>query len=189
MIHLACLKQDTTLGLNLNSSSSSLVASPSTAPSFDTSVFSLKVKAFCDKICLLVQTPVMLTPLDELKVQLNPPSLNLKSTFSREEAQELSEIHQGFATLDFSFFIEHQLWDQFEICCQAFTHLKPNNSELTQQLQHKVSNIRSVFPYVQDLFQELGALQMVEKDMGDLHSKALSTHNSYQEETLELRAL
>lgn len=131
---------------------------------------------------------MVLTPVDDLTVLLNPPS-SLKPSFFQDEVQEVFEIHQEFATLDFSFFIEYQLWHRFEICCQALAHLKPNNSEFTQQLQHKVSNIRSVFPYVQDLFQELGALQMVEKDMDDLHSKALSTHTSYREEFLELQAL
>ncbi|KAG5566090.1 hypothetical protein RHGRI_001880 [Rhododendron griersonianum] len=77
------------------------------------------VKAFCNKVSLPVQTLVVLNPLDELKVLLNPSSPNLKSTFSQEEVQELIEIHQGFATWDFSSFIEHQLWDQFEVCCQA----------------------------------------------------------------------
>ncbi|KAI8572859.1 hypothetical protein RHMOL_Rhmol01G0232800 [Rhododendron molle] len=34
-----------------------------------------------------------------------------------------------------------ELWDQFEICCQALALLKPNSSKLTQQLQHGISNI------------------------------------------------
>lgn len=90
------------------------MASSSTAPSFDISVFSSKVKAFYNRICLPVQPPVVLNPMDELTVSLDPPASCLKSTFSKEEAQELAEIHQGFATLNFSFLIEHQLWDQFE---------------------------------------------------------------------------
>lgn len=93
--------------------------SSSTIPPVDTSAFISKVKAFCNKVSLPVQTLVVLNPLDELKVLLNPPSPNLKSTFSQEEVQELIEIHQGFTTWDFSSFIEHQLWDQFEVCCQA----------------------------------------------------------------------
>lgn len=111
------MKQDATLDLNLNDSSSSLMASSSTASSFDRTVFISKVKAFCNKICLPVQSPIVLSPVDELAVLLDPPALCLKSTFSKEEAQELTEIHQGFATLNFSFLIEHQLWDQFEMCC------------------------------------------------------------------------
>lgn len=101
------MKQDTILDLNLNSSSSSLMASPSTAPSFDASAFSLKVKAFCSKISLPVQPPIVLTPIDVLKTLLNPPSLYLQSTFSQEKVQELTEIHQGFVVLDSSFLIEH----------------------------------------------------------------------------------
>ncbi|KAI8572180.1 hypothetical protein RHMOL_Rhmol01G0178300 [Rhododendron molle] len=162
--------QDATLDLNLNGSSSSHMASSSTSPSFDVHAVSAKVKAFCHRICLPVQPSIVLSPVDELEVLLDPPASCLKPTFSKEEAQELIEIHQGFATLDFSFLIEHQLWDQFERCCQALVYLKPNNSELTQWLQHGISNIQSDFPYIQDLFQEQGALQMVEKDMENLHS-------------------
>ncbi|KAG5553323.1 hypothetical protein RHGRI_011255 [Rhododendron griersonianum] len=79
--------------------------------------------------------------------------------------------------------------DQFEMCCQDLAYLKPSNLELTQRLQHGISNIRSDFPYIQDLFQERGALQMIEKDMENLHSQALFTRNSYREGTLKLQAL
>ncbi|KAF7128179.1 hypothetical protein RHSIM_Rhsim11G0015300 [Rhododendron simsii] len=130
--------------------------------------------SFCNRICLPVQPPVVLNPVNELTVLLNPPS-NLKPSFSQEETQELVEICQ--------------LWDQFEICCQALAHLKPNNSKLSQRLQHMVSNIRSDFPYIQDFFQERGALQLVERDMDNLHSQALSIQTSYRESTSKLQTL
>lgn len=91
--------------------------------------------------------------------------------------------------LDFLSLIKHQLWDHFEICCQALAYLKPNSLELTQRLQHWISNIWSDFPYIQEMFQEQGTLQMVENDMEDLHSQAFSTKNSYREGTLKLQAL
>ncbi|KAG5565904.1 hypothetical protein RHGRI_001728 [Rhododendron griersonianum] len=100
--------KDATLVLNLNDSDSSHIASSST-DYFNVPAFSSKVKAFCDRICLPVQPPIVLSPMDELIVLLDPPASCLKSTFSKEEAQELIEIHQGFATLDFSFLIEHQM--------------------------------------------------------------------------------
>ncbi|KAI8537677.1 hypothetical protein RHMOL_Rhmol09G0042700 [Rhododendron molle] len=83
--------------------------------SFNVHAFGSKVKTFCDKLCLPIQTPVVLNPMDELGVLLDPPTLRLKSSFSNEEVQQLTEIHQGFAMLDFSSLIEHQLWDQFEM--------------------------------------------------------------------------
>ncbi|KAI8530534.1 hypothetical protein RHMOL_Rhmol11G0067100 [Rhododendron molle] len=116
------------------------------------------------------KTPIVLNPMDELVVLLDPPSSCLKSTFFNEEVQELIEIHQGFDTLDFSSLIEHQLWELFEICYQALALLKPNSSDLTHQIQHGISNIRSDFPYIQDLFQERKALRVVEEDMENLHS-------------------
>ncbi|KAI8534720.1 hypothetical protein RHMOL_Rhmol10G0118600 [Rhododendron molle] len=131
------------LDLNLNGPSSSHMASSSTA-SFDVHAFSLKVKSFCDRICLSVQTPIMLSPMDELTVLLDPLASCTKSTFSNGEVQELIEIHQGFVILDFSFSIEYQLWDQFEICCKALAHLKPNYSELTQQLQHGIQTFEVI---------------------------------------------
>ncbi|KAI8571046.1 hypothetical protein RHMOL_Rhmol01G0086700 [Rhododendron molle] len=70
-----------------------------------------EVKAFCDKICLPVQPPIVLCLMDELTALLDPPCSCLKSTFSTMVVQELIEIHQGFYTLDFSSLIEHQLWD------------------------------------------------------------------------------
>ncbi|KAG5553071.1 hypothetical protein RHGRI_011061 [Rhododendron griersonianum] len=76
--------EDATLDLNLNSSSSSPIASSSTA-SFDVNAFGLKVKAFCDKLCLSIQTPAVLSPMDELAVLLDPPTSRLKSNFSNEE--------------------------------------------------------------------------------------------------------
>ncbi|KAG5553070.1 hypothetical protein RHGRI_011060 [Rhododendron griersonianum] len=76
--------EDATLDLNLNSFSSSPIASSSTA-SFDVNAFGLKVKAFCDKLCLSIQTPAVLSPMDELAVLLDPPTSRLKSNFSNEE--------------------------------------------------------------------------------------------------------
>ncbi|KAI8559384.1 hypothetical protein RHMOL_Rhmol04G0169400 [Rhododendron molle] len=137
------VEKDATMDLNLNGFSFSLTTSSSTV-SFDVHAFSLKVKAFCDKICLPIQPPIVLNPMDELAVLLDPPSLCLKSTFSNEEVQELIEIHQGFDTLDFSSLIEHQLWDHFEICYQVLALLKPNNSGLTRQLQHRILNIQTI---------------------------------------------
>lgn len=72
--------------------------------------------------------------MDELIILLDPLASCLNPTFSKEEVQELVEIHQEFAILDFSSLIEYQLWDSFELCCQALAHLKPNNSELTRWL-------------------------------------------------------
>lgn len=180
------MKQDTTLSLNLNSSTLSLVASSSTVPCFDASAFSIKVKAFCSKISLPVQTPTALTPVDELKALISFYSTHIQPVSSQEEVQELHAICQGFAALDFSLHVEHQLIDQLEIYCQALAYLKPNNSEITQTAS--THGTRSDLPYIQDLFQEREALQMVEKDMDDLQSQANSIQNSYEDKALKLQA-
>lgn len=96
------MKQDTTLDLQLNSSSPSPVSSSSIAPSFDATAFSMRVKAFCNKISLPAPIPIKLTPVNELEFLLSPPSPHIQLVFSQEEIQELIEICQGFAALDFS---------------------------------------------------------------------------------------
>ncbi|KAG5565474.1 hypothetical protein RHGRI_001382 [Rhododendron griersonianum] len=82
--------------------------------------------------------------------------------------------------------VENTMPSEFELCCQALALLKPNSLDLTQRLQHGTSNIRSDFPCIQDLFQERKALQMVEEDMENLHSQALSNRNSHREDVLRL---
>lgn len=75
------MKQDATLELNLNDSNSAHMASSSTI-FFDVQAFSLKVKTLCDKICLPIHPPVILGPMDELAVLLDPPSSCIKPIFS-----------------------------------------------------------------------------------------------------------